>query len=294
MSENSSPKQLIAGTMRLGQWGAHFDTPSYLQFIESCLELGVDTFDHADIYGDYTTEAEFGAALKSAPSLKQQIKLITKCGIRRVCRNKPEHKVKSYDSSPDHIIASVNQSLQNLDIKQLDCLLLHRPDHLMEPAAIAETIQSLKSSGKIKRFGVSNFTKDQLRLLSAHVPIEVHQIECHLLQLDPFEKGMLDYCMKQNIEVQAWSPLAGGALFAPNDERSRRVSSCAQSIAKRYDCSIDQLLLAFLNRHPTGIRPVTGTSKLERIKTAIQAQEIELDAASWYELYQASSGNTLP
>jgi predicted oxidoreductase len=150
---------IIAGCMKWGQWGVKYSTAQYLQLIEDCIVNKITSFDHADIYGDYTVEEEFGNALKPKPHLRQQIQLITKCGIRRFTPNRPEHKINSYDTSRLHIITSAERSLKNLKTDYLDLLFIHRPDPLMNPHEIAEAFSHLKKEGKVLHFGVSNFTQ---------------------------------------------------------------------------------------------------------------------------------------
>ncbi|MEN9600348.1 MAG: hypothetical protein RL596_2672 [Bacteroidota bacterium] len=162
----------IAGCMRWGKWGAGFDTAAYRYLIEQCLAAGIRSFDHADIYGDYTTEEEFGAALKEDKTLRSQLKLITKCGIQMVTDNRPQHTIKSYHTGKKHILQSVENSLTNFGTDYIDVLLIHRPDPLLNPAEVAEAIQLLKQQGKVIEFGVSNFLPHQVNMLKQFVEIK--------------------------------------------------------------------------------------------------------------------------
>lgn len=286
---------LIIGTMRLGTWGANLNTKELQAFIEGCLELDLTTFDHADIYGDYTTEAAFGKVFKENPGLRKRTQLITKYGIRKVTKHRPEHRIKSYDASAKHMLETVDNSLKELNTDFVDVLLIHRPDYLMDVDEIAEATQKLYKSGKIHAFGVSNFTTAQVDLLTTEVPIFANQIEASLLHLDPFEDGTLEQCQKLKIKPMAWSPFGGGAFFSVKaHERVTRIKNVAAPLLEKYEASIDQIFYAFLRRHPSGILPVLGTSKLERIKIAKGCLAIELDAVDWYDLYQASTGETIP
>ncbi|MGD1957694.1 MAG: aldo/keto reductase family oxidoreductase [Fulvivirga sp.] len=283
---------LIIGAMRLGKWGVNFNTNEYESFINGCLDLGFDTFDHADIYGDYTTEAEFGAVLKKSPSLRKRIKLITKCGIKMVSPNRPEHKVKSYDLSADHIIKSVEHSLVELSTDHIDLLLLHRPDYLMNPEEIAGGFTKLKSEGKALGFGVSNFSTSQFDLLHKHYPLTTNQIEVSLLQRNAFDDGTLDQCLGLGLKPMAWSPLGGGALFKTSeDEMINRIQKVGNELCDGYNCGLDQLLYAWGLAHPAGIIPVLGTSNLERIGLAKAALEIKISREDWYRLWTAATGN---
>jgi predicted oxidoreductase len=275
--------------MRWGVWGENFTTVQYEQMINQCLAIGLDIFDHADIYGHYTTEADFGHALKGNTSLRNQIKIITKCGINMLTPNRPQHAIKSYDTSAAHITKSVEQSLQNFHTDYIDTLLIHRPDILMHVEEIAATITTLKTAGKIKSFGVSNFTTDQVALLKKYIPIEHHQVEISVTNLNAFENGVLDQCQLENIEAQSWSPMGNG-IFTATTEQHTRILSEAESLSKTYECSVNQVLLAFLYAHPSQIVPVIGTTKFVRIQEATKAMEIELTREDFYKLWTASTG----
>ena len=279
----------IVGCMRWGVWGENFTTSQYEQIINQCLEIGLDIFDHADIYGHYTTEADFGHALKSNTSLRSQIKIITKCGINMLTPNRPHHAIKSYDTSAAHIIKSVEQSLQNFHTDYIDTLLIHRPDILINVEEVAATITALKNAGKIKSFGVSNFTTSQVALLHKYIPVEHHQVEISVTNLNAFDNGVLDQCQLEKIEAQSWSPLGNG-LFTENTEQHTRILAEAASLSKVYACSVNQILLAFLFAHPSQIVPVIGTTKFERISEAKKAMEIELKREDFYKLWTASTG----
>jgi predicted oxidoreductase len=295
MSNTLTLSPVIAGCMRWGQWGAKYTTDEYGQLIHQCLEAGITSFDHADIYGHYTTEEDFGNALKKQPALRSQMQLITKCGIKMLSPNRKEHAIKSYDTSRHHILTSVEISLTNLHTDHIDLLLIHRPHPLMDPDEIAGAFTLLKDQGKVLHFGVSNFTPSQTSLLHSRFPVEYNQLEISLLCLDPFHNGQLDQCMQEKIIPMAWSPLGGGGLFADiTDEKNKRIVTVAEKLATKYSTSVDNILLAFLHRHPSGIIPVLGTSKFERIRSAMQAAGIRLQAEEWFMLWEASTGNEVP
>lgn len=288
---------VIAGCMKWGRWGAKYSTPQYLQLIEDCLANKITSFDHADIYGDYTVEEEFGNALKQKPSLRRQMQLITKCGIRRFTPNRPEHKINSYDTGKDHIIQSAENSLRNFHTDYLDVLLIHRPDALMHPDEIAGAFSQLRQQGKVLHFGVSNFTPSQMDMMMTAFQVEFNQLEISVLQLDPFHDGSLDKCIQHHIKPMAWGPLGSGRFHDENDDgeiRNKRISAVAQILAEKYNASVDQILLAFLFRHPSGIIPVMGTSKIERLKSAYEAAHIKIEREEWYMLWRASKGHEIP
>ena len=279
----------IVGCMRWGVWGENFTTSQYEQIINQCLEINLDIFDHADIYGHYTTEADFGNALKGNTSLRSQIKIITKCGINMLTPNRPHHTIKSYDTSAAHITKSVEQSLQNFHTDYIDTLLIHRPDILIDVEEVAATINALKNAGKIKSFGVSNFTTSQVALLHKYIPVEHHQVEISVTNLTAFDNGVLDQCQLENIEAQSWSPMGNG-IFTEKTEQHARILAEAENLSKTYECGINQILLAFLYAHPSQIVPVIGTTKFERISEAKKAMEIELKREDFYKLWSASTG----
>jgi predicted oxidoreductase len=278
---------IVVGTMRWGIWDANFKTSDYQRMIEKSLELGFTTFDHADIYGDHTTEAEFGEVLKSHPELREQIEIVTKCGILRVCDNKPQHYIKAYDSSKEHILQSAEDSLRQLGTDYIDVLLLHRPDFLMNPDEIGEAFELLYRSGKVRSFGVSNFTKSQVEMLSESVPVGTHQLEISVKALQAFSDGTLDQCTKDGIVPMAWSPLGGGDLpKALVEELKKR--------ADEFGTTPQVIALAWLMQHPAGILPVIGTTKEDHLVKSKEALSINLDRQQWYSIYQASTGVRIP
>mgnify|MGYP001114322173 FL=1 len=278
---------IVVGTMRWGIWGANFTAAEYQRMIEKSLELGFTTFDHADIYGDHTTEAEFGAVLKAHPELREQIEIVTKCGILRVCDNKPQHYIKAYDSSKEHILQSAEDSLRHLNTDYIDVLLIHRPDFLMNPDEVGEAFELLYRSGKVRSFGVSNFTKSQVEMLSESVPIGTHQLEISVKALQAFSDGTLDQCTKDGIVPMAWSPLGGGALPETLIAELKRW-------ADEFETTPQVIALAWLLQHPAGILPVIGTTQEEHLVRSKEALNIKLDRQQWYSIYQASSGVRIP
>ena len=278
---------LVVGTMRWGVWGANFTTQQYEAIIEAALEEGLTTFDHADIYGGHTTEAEFGAALKLHPEWREQMELVTKCGIIHVCDQKPDHYVKAYNFTKEHILQSAEDSLNALQTEYIDVMLLHRPDVLMDPDEVGEAFELLYRSGKVRSFGVSNFTPSQVKVLQTAAPIGVHQIEISLKDVSAFDDGRLDQCMIDNIVPMSWSPLGGGEL-------PEAVNVLLDKHAAAWGVSSAAVALAWIMQHPSGILPVLGTSKIERLKEAKAAMNLKFDRQQWYELYQAATGKRLP
>lgn len=283
----SSP---IAGCMRWGKWGANFSTAAYRAMIEECLAIGVNSFDHADIYGDYTTEEEFGDALKEDKTLRSQIKLITKCGIQMVTENRPNHNIKSYNTGKKHIIRSAEQSLKNFGTDYLDVLLIHRPDPLLNPEEVAEAIQTLQKQGKVHAFGVSNFLPHQVNMLRKWVPIQYNQIEVSIICTAPFNNGILDNCIENEIIPMAWAPLGGGLLTDDLNPHFRSITHAASLLAEKYVAGLNEILIAWLNTHPSKILPVIGTTKSARLAQAKVAANIKLTREDWFLMMKAATG----
>lgn len=257
--------------------------------IQRALEVGMTTFDHADIYGDYQNETLFGNVLERNPSLRDKMEIITKCGIMLVSGKRPDNKFKHYDTSKEHITRSVDHSLKVLHTDRVDVLLIHRPDPLMHPGEVASAFTSLKNSGKVLHFGVSNFTTPQFELLQSHLdfPLVTNQLEISLTHQQYLSDGTVDHLMKNGVAPMAWSPLGGGKLVAdPSD--------MLEDKARQYGVTPSQLLLAWLLYHPSNIVPVIGTTKPERLSEAAAAVDIQLDRQDWYDMWSAGKGSPVP
>lgn len=278
--------------MRWGKWGAGFETRDYQNMIEACLGIGINQFDHADIYGNYTTENEFGKVLKQVPSLRTEIEIITKCGIQLPGVNSA-FTDKSYNTSQLHIIQSVEKSLRNFNTDYIDLLLLHRPDPLMNPYEIAAAIDSLKQAGKIKHFGVSNFKPSQCKLLQSTTAVAYNQIEISIIMLDAFINGTLDQCIYDKIIPMAWSPLGGGKLTDAASARYRSITNAAFALSEKYGYPANDILISWLANHPAGIVPILGTTKIDRLSAANKALHLQMDRADWYRLWTASTGEEI-
>lgn len=291
LSQQPVFSRLILGIWRIASWGK---TPSQVaDLVAACLDLGIDTFDLADIYADYQCEAQFGAALQTAPALHQRIKLISKCGIGLISPARPAHRVKHYNTTGEHIVSSVENSLTNLGAEALDLLLIHRPDPLMDADEVAEAFRQLKAAGKVQRFGVSNFLPHQVSLLQSRMdePLAVNQIEISLLHSQPMFDGSLDHCQQHHIAPQAWSPLGGGRLTGLD-----ATHPLAQTLAEQgeaLNASAEQLAIAWLLQHPSRIHPVLGSGKIERIEALAQAQNLTLDRQQWFALLEAVVGHSV-
>ena len=284
---------VIAGCWRLAEWGRSAQDTS--RWIEECAEVGVNSFDHADIYGGYRVEQLFGDALALAPGLRDRLQLISKCGIKLVTPARPEHRVKSYDSSADHIIASVDTSLMALRTDRLDLLLLHRPDSLMEPDEVAGAFDTLRRAGKVQAFGVSNFSASQFELLDAATPLQTNQIELHPLHLEPLNDGTLDQALRLKRRPMIWSPLAGGRLLRGDESAAaQRVRAELQAIAARLGVSEAAVAYAWVLRHPSRPHVLVGSSRREAMQEAVGAASLRLSREDWYALWIAGAGHPVP
>jgi predicted oxidoreductase len=285
---------LSAGMWRLHEW--NFSTSDLVRFIETCIESGVTTFDHADIYGYYGNEALFGKALREQPGLIDKIEIVTKCGICLPESGKPEYTVQHYNTGERHVRSSVENSLRNLNVDQIDLLLIHRPDPLMDASEMANTFQKLMNEGKIKHVGVSNFTPSQFDLLQAAMddPLVTNQVECSVLHTDPLFDGTFDQAQKNNASPMIWSPFGGGRLFNSHDDASRRVRQLLEELTEKYEAPMDQLGIAWLMALPCNPFPVLGTGKTERIQSAVEALSIRLDRQDWFRILEASRGYPVP
>lgn len=283
--------QIVHGLWRLAGWAR--DTKGILDLIRGCLEEGITTFDHADIYGDYTCESLFGAALARAGVDRSSIQLVTKCGIKLVSAKRPGHRVKSYDTSRSHIVASVENSLKCLNTDYVDLLLIHRPDPLMDPRQVADAFGYLRESGKVRHFGVSNFLPSQFETLASKldVPLVTNQIEYSVMNLAAHADGSIDQCQRLDIRPMAWSPLGGGRLFADDSEQATRLRETLGRIGRDVGgASIDQVAVAWVLKHPVQFVPVLGTGNMDRIRRIVAALGIDLSAEQWFEIRRASLG----
>ena len=284
--------KITAGTMTWGQWGKQLSKQEMIDLMHLCLENNIHTFDHADIYGDYSTEADFGNAFAESGIKRSQIELVSKCGIQYLGKSRPDLKVKHYNYTKEYIIWSAENSLKHLKTDYLDLLLLHRPSPLMQPEVIAEAISTLKKEGKIKSFGVSNFTPSQTDLLNKYVGVEVNQIEFSLTQHTAMHDGTLDHMMLNNIQPMSWSPL--GYVFKEDTEQTRRIHKQLGTLLDKYNATEDQLLLAWILKHPSNIIPVVGTTTKQRLKDAYTATKIDLELEDWFLILVACQGHKVP
>ena len=257
--------------------------------IHKALDAGMTTFDNADIYGDYQNEQTFGTVLEGTSSLREKMQLVTKCCIMNVSTQRPSNWIKHYNTSRQHIVWSVENSLKSLHTDRVDLLLLHRPDPLLDPHEVAQTFSALKADGKVLHFGVSNFTSHQFQMLQSYLdfPLVTNQIEVSLTHQQPMFDGTIDDLMRFRVAPMAWSPLGGGTLVA--DPSSKLLAK-----ASKYNATPPQMLLAWLLRHPSRIFPVIGTSKPERLIEAAASINIKLDLQDWFDMWKEGKHRDVP
>jgi predicted oxidoreductase len=282
---------IIAGTMNWGEWDKNLSVQEMSHLIPICVENQITSFDHADIYGGYTTETQFGKAFVESKIDRNTIQLISKCGIQMVSKNR-ETTIKHYNYSKEHIVWSVENSLKNLQTDYLDVLLLHRPSPLMKADEIAEAVLKLKSEGKIIDFGLSNFTSSQTELIRKKTDVNYNQIQFSATQLEPMLDGSLDYMQMHNIQPMSWNPL--GTVFREDSEQTRRLKKLFVQLVDKYGVGSDTLLLAWIIRHPAKVLPVAGTVNIARIQQLMKAASLELSLEDWFAIWTESIGKKIP
>lgn len=282
---------IIAGTMTWGSWGKNLSENEMANLMNVCLETGIDTFDHADIYGGHTTEESFGNAFSKSGIARESIKLITKCGIMYPSQQR-SLPLKYYGYSPEYIIWSVDNSLKKLQSDYLDLLLLHRPSPLMKGDEIAEAVTTLKRDGKILDFGLSNFTPTQTDLIQQHTLVSYNQIQFSLTQNTAMTDGSLDDMQLRNIRPMAWNPL--GTVYREETEQTQRIKNLLADLEKKYGVTGDIILLAWILKHPAKILPVCGTADAGRIKKIMAATTLDLEDTDWFALWVESRGEKVP
>ncbi|AHJ74113.1 aldo/keto reductase [Kosakonia sacchari] len=283
--------RFVMGYWRLMDW--NMSPQQLVSFIESHLDLGITTVDHADIYGGYLCEAAFGEALKLAPHLRARMEIVSKCGIATTA--KPEHALGHYITERDHIIRSAEQSLVNLATDHLDLLLIHRPDPLMDADEVAEAFLHLHQSGKVRHFGVSNFTPAQFSLLQSRLPftLATNQVEISPVHQPLLLDGTLDQLQQLRIRPMAWSCLGGGRLF--NDAAFQPLRDELARVAQELNAeTIEQVVYAWVMRLPSAPLPIIGSGKIERVRSALGALNLQMTRQQWFRIRKAALGYDVP
>jgi len=275
--------RIALGMWRLASWQM---TPVMrLDFLQQALELGVTTIDHADIYD---SEIPFGEALRLAPGLRERFELVTKCGIRL------GESSSFYDTSRSHIVNSVENSLRYMGTDHVDLLLIHRPDPLMQADEVAAAFTQLHAQGKVRHFGVSNFTPAQFDLLASRFPLVTNQVELSPMHLDPLHDGTLDQCQQRSISPMIWSALAGGKLFSETTAQGLRLRRTLDELAAHYGVSATTVVYAWLLQHPSKPIVLTGSGRIATVREAVAAASLTLSRAHWFAIWSASTGTSVP
>jgi predicted oxidoreductase len=262
-----------------------------IAFIEQCIALGVTSFDHADIYGNYGVEGLFGEALRARPSLRDRMQLISKCGIKLLSNKRPQHAIQHYDTSAAHIIASVEESLRQLHTDRLDLLLIHRPDPLMDFDEVAGAFARLKQDGKVLHFGVSNFSRHQFESLNRRIELVTNQVEFSPLHVAPMFDETFDGLQDLGIAPMIWSPLAGGRLFTSNDANAENLRLVIKDIADRLHQPFASVVFAWIMQLPSRPIPLTGSGRAEAIAVAVAGTTFQLSRADWFAILRAARGH---
>ena len=282
---------VIAGTMNWGIWDKNLSPKEMGNIISICLENKISTFDHADIYGSYTTEATFGHAFTASKISREKVQFISKCGIQLVADSR-KNNIKHYEYSKEYIIWSVENSLKNLQTDYLDVLLLHRPSPLMQADEIAEAVLKLKTDGKIIDFGLSNFTVSQTELIRQKTEISYNQVQFSATNFEPMLDGSFDYMQIHQIRPMSWNPL--GSVFREDNEQTFRLKKLLATLVSKYGLGSDTILLSWILQHPSKVIPIAGTVNVARIQSLMKATELQLDKEDWFAIWSESMGKDVP
>jgi predicted oxidoreductase len=281
--------RVIAGMWRMGEWD--MSVQQRIAFIEECLALGVTSFDHADIYGNYSVEGLFGEALRAQPALRARMEIVSKCGIKLVSPARPAHTIQHYDTSLAHIVASCEESLRQLNTDYLDLLLIHRPDPLMHFDEVAEAFTQLQKAGKVRQVGVSNFTRHQFESLNRRVPLATNQVEFSPLYTAPMFDETFDGLQDLGIAPMVWSPLGGGRLFNADNAHSANLRAVIQEVADRLGQSFVSVVFAWIMALPSRPMPLTGSGKIASVAAAVSATTFTLGRSDWFAILRAARGH---
>lgn len=284
-----SLSRIVAGMWRMVEWNMAVE--QRVAFIERCIDLGVTSFDHADIYGNYGVEGLFGEALRAQPSLRDRIEIVSKCGIKLLSNKRPDHAIQHYDTTRAHIVASAEESLRQLHTDRLDLLLIHRPDPLMDFDEIAEAFAHLQQSGKVRHVGVSNFSRHQFESLNRRIPLATNQVEFSPLHVAPMFDETFDGLQDLGIAPMIWSPLAGGRLFSANDANVERLRLVIKEIADRLQKPFASVVFAWIMQLPSRPLPLTGSGRIEAIAVAVAGTTFQLSRTDWFAILRAARGH---
>jgi predicted oxidoreductase len=281
--------RIVAGMWRMTEWGMTVE--QRVAFVEQCIAMGVTSFDHADIYGGYGVERLFGEALRHKGTLRDQMQLVSKCGIKLVTPQRPLHTIQHYDTSAAHIAASVEESLRQLHTDRLDLLLIHRPDPLMDFDEIAEAFTALRKAGKVLHFGVSNFSRHQFESLHRRIALATNQVEFSPLHTAPMFDETFDGLQDKGVSPMIWSPLAGGRLFSGKEDQAENLRLVIKGIADEMGKPFASVVFAWIMQLPCKPLPLTGTGRIEAIGVAVAGTQFVLARKDWFRILRAARGH---
>lgn len=285
--------RIVAGVIRWGSWGSKLSSSKMANMISTSFENGVTTFDLADVYGNYTTEREFGDALILSGVSREEIQIISKCGIIKPCAEKPGFKISHYNTSKRYILDSVDLSLENLNTEYLDVLMINRPSPIMDYREMGEAFHQLKESGKVREFGVVNFSPDQIRAMRRFYPIVTHQSDLSMTHLEPMMDGTIDTCIANDMVPMSWSPLGGDKIYT-NTKAGKKLEAKLTKYAESFGWTLSEMALLFLLHHPAGILPVVNYAKADKILETIELLDVEISNEDWFEILIMLQGKDLP
>jgi predicted oxidoreductase len=288
---------LAFGTWRLLEDPLSATPGALLALLKECLDCGITTIDTAEIYGGYRVEELTGAALALDAGVKARMEIITKAGIYVPNAFHPDRRFAHYNASAARLVKSAEKSLRLLGVDTLDCFLVHRPDWVASIDDTAAGLNQLIRDGKIRSAGVSNYSAGQFAALSSRMdhPLVTNQVEFHPFHMDPIYDGVFDQCQEKRLRPMAWSPMAGGRIFAEGDADAARLRAACGEMSGRYGgASVDQLVLAWIMAHPSRPMPVLGTAKAARVRAAAGAAALALTREDWYGLWEAAKGHRIP
>ncbi len=293
MQNSLTLSPITVGFWRLAE--AQLTDEQLYAFVVQCLEQGITTFDHADIYGGGQAQIQFGRVLKQHPHLREQMTIVSKCGIVRNPEDQDGLTPSYYNTSYEYILNQVDLILDQLHLDYLDVLLIHRVDHLMDYGEFARAFRDLKTQNKVRHFGVSNFLVPQLDAMMKVFPeLVLNQIQISVDHLEHFKNGVLERCQYYGLQVMAYSPLGGGEIFKDHYPNIKLIEKLREIQAELSADSMDQVMLAWLLKHPLKIHPIVGSMKIERVLSSLQATSMEMSHQQWYELYTHSQLERMP
>ena len=288
MSEDQFFSRVVLGFWRMDEW--NLSTDELIKFLEECMDIGITTMDHADIYGNYSFEELFGRALEKRPDLRKKMEIITKCTI---VYPSVTARVKYYDSSEKYIVSQVEKSLKYMHTDYLDTLLLHRPDPFMDPEEVSRAFDRLLKEGRVKSFGVSNYLPHEYKMLKSYlnVPLVTNQVELSCLHLENLENEVIPMCLEERIHPMIWSPLAGGKIFTGEGEAENRLRDTLEIVREDIGAdSIDVVAFSWLLSHPAQMIPITGSGEMKYVKKPVEALKYKLTPEQWYMIWTAVKG----